>query len=89
MILMKGIYLQMDRECLSLSEQAKEGMRTHIKGFSLPVQLQASARALSGKTQTSQLTSQDTSRAFKDSALGSSTGLSSVGSSTGERLFER
>ncbi|XP_055999625.1 serine/threonine-protein kinase TBK1-like isoform X3 [Ostrea edulis] len=81
---------KMDRECLSLSEQAKEGMRTHIKGgFSLPVQLQASARALSGKTQTSQLTSQDTSQAFKDSALGSSTGLSSVGSSTGERLFER
>ncbi|XP_062604838.1 uncharacterized protein LOC134266636, partial [Saccostrea cucullata] len=75
---------KMDRECLSLAEQAKEGMRTHIKGFSLPVQWQG----LSGKPLSPRPMSQDS--AFRDSGLGTSGAQSSVPSSSlGARLSQK
>ncbi|XP_062602166.1 serine/threonine-protein kinase TBK1-like [Saccostrea cucullata] len=75
---------KMDRECLSLAEQAKEGMRTHIKGFSLPVQWQG----LSGKPLSPRPMSQDF--AYRDSGLGASGAQSSVSSSSlGARLSQK
>lgn len=78
---------KMDKECLSLAEQAKEGVRTHIKrGFSLPVPLQTHLR-----TTPLSPNRQEVPPMLRDSGLASSMATSSTASSSrlGDELTQR
>lgn len=78
---------KMDKECLSLAEQAKEGVRTHIKrGFSLPVPLQVQLR-----TTPSSPNRQEVPPMLRDSGLASSMATSSTASTSrlGDELTQR
>lgn len=82
-----SVSFQMDKECLSLAEQAKEGVRTHIKrGFSLPVPLQVQLR-----TTPSSPNRQEVPPMLRDSGLASSMATSSTASTSrlGDELTQR